>query len=100
MNSYFIGQRVRIVRSDFRAELVGTEATIVGPLEKYHGLGGEWLGVPVQPDLWGSPVLNEGGRKIRFAPKLVDLEPVTYEGMQPAKWEDCLWQPPKVEVRW
>lgn len=93
MSAFFVGQRVRIIYSHGWPELAGEEGRIVGRPDN-RGVDGtsEWW---VAPDCWGSKIAPRAGDNgaNAFAPNGSQLEPIVPEGMQPAKWEDCLWQP-------
>lgn len=77
MTRFFIGQRVRIVRTFHNPKYLGCEARIVDSALFY-----DWT------------VLLPDGSK--WATKCEQLEPIQPEGMKPVEWSECLWQPNEV----
>ena len=90
MSRFFVGQRVRLGRTANCPELVGGEYRIVR------------LNVPAWAEGLGDYIghaLNgttPWGRQLKVPPDW--LEPIIPEGMQPAKWENCMWQPQTEQV--
>jgi hypothetical protein len=81
MSAFFVGQRVRIVAAHTYHPMVGVEAVIVsGP----HTVQGRFA--------WELSVHVPERPFARFAEPW-QLEPVIPDGMKPARWEDCVWQP-------
>lgn len=96
MSKFFIGQRVRIKWSNGWPELNGQEGRVVAITTPRPGIDSPTAGCfVVAPDCWGSPIAPQADRNGygRFTPMGEQLEPILPEGMQPAKWEDCMWQP-------
>lgn len=94
MATYYIGQRVRIVADyddEYGGALIGSEGVVNGKFDRY----------PCWSDLHG-PFFIDGysvminGREYICHPE--ELEPIQPEGMKPAEWSDCLWQPESEEV--
>lgn len=84
MSKFFVGQRVRILRSDGWPELAGSEGSIVSrcPDGGIRGKSQWW----VAPKQWGSHVApypgTAGGGK--FGPNESQLEPILPEGAAPS----------------
>lgn len=84
MNGLFVGQRVRIVSASNYPYLVGAETTIVAASPE---TGWDWyIGIlnPSYP--------NDSPNRY-LAARNHNLEPILPQGHQPARWEDCYWQP-------
>ena len=85
MTTFFVGQKVRIIRAHHHPEWIGQEARIT----RVNCTG---------QDVDGSFYLGDGIDRINkfgipvIAPK-GSLEPIVPEGMQPVEWSECLWQP-------
>ena len=84
MAKFYVGQKVRIVSvfmTGIADRYVGKETVITSLPQPYENIFGYvWMGYGVDLD----PLFN---------PKEESLEPIQYEGMQPAEWSECLWQP-------
>ena len=93
MATFYVGQRVRIVRSLNWPELAGEEGTIVGRsgTPGREGLS-QWH---VAPDCWGTHVApgSVAHSRDRFAPNSDQLEPIQPEGHKTVEWSECLWMP-------
>lgn len=89
MSAFFVGQRVRCVKGRGKPA-AGASARV--------GDEGIVKGTPSQPNGGFNP---ECGDYSVYVPRVGlmgmvmswQIEPIIPEGMQPAKWEDCLWQP-------
>ncbi len=84
MSKFFVGQRVRILRSNGWPEIAGSEGVIVSrcPDKGIHGDSQWW----VAPDQWGShvaPYLSICGAH-NFGPNEDQLEPMLPEGAAPS----------------
>jgi hypothetical protein len=86
MAKFFVGQRVRILRSENWPELAGSEGRVVGFISEAD-IGDPRCEVRVAPDEWGSercPMrLGRNGAR-RFAPPSSNLEPILPEGSAPS----------------
>lgn len=83
MAKFFVGQRVRVVHSDYAPECIGFEARVVGPLEHCERSSGEeWDGYPIEVDGIGTRS-HQGGRLV-FPPSY--LEPILPEGSAPSEF--------------
>lgn len=83
MAKFFVGQRVRILKSNGWPELAGEEGMIVGVAEDCGIYGdSEWN---VAPDCWGSDIgiCPASNGALRFSPPGHFLEPILYDGAQP-----------------
>ncbi len=84
MSKLFVGQRVRILRSNGWPEIGGSEGIIISKSSNKGILGdSQW---DVAPDQWGShvaPYPGIGGAEI-FGPNESQLEPILPEGSSPS----------------
>lgn len=87
MATFFVGQRVKVVRVLYleNSYLIGLEGRIVQVVDSWNEFGSGY-GLDVKP-IWHDP------QKGYFAFSAIHLEPILPEGMQPASWSDCAWQP-------
>ena len=89
-----VGMLVRIRWSLTWPSLNGQQGRIVATIpdenRRYlpQGHSGEW---EVAPEAWGGSASPDGLGF--FYPASEQLEPAQPEGMQPAEWADCEWQP-------
>lgn len=94
MAEFHVGMLVRIRWSLTWPSLGGQRGRIVARIPDEHrcllpeGHTGEW---EVAPDAWGGSASPDG--KGFFYPASEQLEPAQPEGMQPAHWDECAWQP-------
>lgn len=94
MAGLHVGMVVRIRWSLTWPGLSGQQGRIVAAIsDEYRrylpqGHSGEW---EVAPDAWGGSASPDGLGF--FYPASEQLEPAQPEGMQPAEWADCEWQP-------
>jgi hypothetical protein len=97
MSGFFIGQRVRIRWSLTWPDLNGQTGRITAKISDAQrrylpaGHSGQW---EVAPDAWGGSASPDGLGF--FFPASEQLDPLTPEGMHPAEWADCAWQPASV----
>lgn len=85
MTTFYVGQRVRIVRGINHPEWVGQEARITRVnCTGQDGSGGFYVGDEIdRRNKFGRPAICHKG----------SLEPIVPEGMQPVEWSECLWRP-------
>lgn len=85
MTTFYVGQRVRIVRATLNPHLLGTEARIVGPYRKgKNSTLPAWSG-------WPLDVRGSSGKRIVATEDCI--EPILYDGNKTVEWSECLWQP-------
>lgn len=83
MAKFFVGQRVRVVHSDYVPECIGLEARVVGPLEHcLRSSGEEWDGYPIEVD--GIGTRSPRGGRLVFPSSYV--EPILPEGSAPSEF--------------
>lgn len=96
MATFRVGQRVRVVHSDFCPDLIGREGTVVGDLRlatrPSAGINIKWMGYPVRLDGWADDTNPSTGNKYWPAPH--KLSPIQPERNQVVSWRECVWQPP------
>lgn len=95
MSKFFIGQRVKKARGEFN---IGREAIVVALGCFTHDSDGIKLNAVADMAVRGStPWQNTAGRSLAANETTYTLqayyEPVVPDGMQPAEWKDCFWQP-------
>lgn len=94
MARFYVGQRVRIVKTYIWPELLGTEATILGGEEhvKNTVTGKEWFGYRIGPDVWGGSNIFPNGNFLCARGEC--LEPIT-DANDLVTWESMrdLWVP-------
>lgn len=87
MATFRIGQRVRIVRTDYFPQFMGMEAVIISGL-KPHGKYGRGYDIDVD----GVGRMNPGCSQCWVLPD--QIEPLQPEGSRTVvSWEECPWQP-------
>jgi len=74
MANFYVGQRVRILRSPYWPELAGQTGVIIEAADPRYSINGrgEWI---VKPDSWPSIVDAESG--YRFGPSSDQIAPLT-----------------------
>ncbi|MES1989236.1 MAG: hypothetical protein V4440_14625 [Pseudomonadota bacterium] len=84
-DKFKVGQKVRIIGSEFRKELIGSVTTITGPCVEWTNnlIDLTWHGYSV--DISSS-----------FSPKEEHLEPF-YDGEYKSSWSECAWKPNTVK---
>ena len=94
MTTFHVGQRVRIVRANNIAEMLGREAIVIGPLYNARVVGRDgrtYMKYCHDVDVSGFGRIAPNGLKMAAPPGA--LEPIIPEGAQPAEWSACEWQP-------
>lgn len=101
MATFFVGQRVRVVRlpdKSYRQRRgveamggkIGDEGIVVGTMSRpnagFHAFGQMDLSVKMDR-------FSAAGMCPSYC-----LEPIIPEGMQPVSWSECLWQPEGVSA--
>lgn len=83
MATFYVGQRVRIVRTTHSINnfLIGRETVVSG----FNGRG------DVLTPLNGEALYGSG-----FNPS--HLEPIQYDGNKVIEWSECLWQPEHIRT--